>query len=187
MCLIRRVAESEIVASTFGRNYAIMPTEDDKVASLSMETIAGKRTYPAAVTLTGTISSAGVAVTGVGTSFLTELVYEDNPIILRYKYIYDGAQNELREIAKVLNATTLLLKTAFSSNLSGIALKSPDYRTPLIELSVICAGAGGIASTIGGTPVTMIANTLFTFKNQGGIAPMAVDGSVSALQVTTMF
>lgn len=163
-----------------------MSNEEDAIAKLSIESVTSKRSYPAAVTLTGTISSTGTVVTGVGTLFLSEITSTVNPGILKYKYIYNSVTNEIREIASVQTDTTLTLVSAFAAPLSGVALTCPSNKFNYKEISVICAGASGVAATVGNAPVTLMQTSVFTFRWIGGVAPIAVDGTGSPLQITTM-
>ena len=72
---------------------------------------------------TGTISTSGTAVTGVGTSFDTQL---------KAGYvIYDSSSKTYREIASVTDATHCVLVTAFTSNLTATAFK---YNSSMVNL-----------------------------------------------------
>lgn len=74
-------------------------------------------TVPAASSaLTGTISSAGVQITGSGTAFLTELQVGD--------FIFEYTTNkEVRQIASISSDTELSLTSEFTSTVSNKAYK----------------------------------------------------------------
>lgn len=176
-----------------------MPLYQAKPASLTAESLTGKKCYPAAVTMTGTISTSSVTVTGVGTLFLSEIANSANPTELKVRYIYDGANSEVREIDKVVSDTVLILKSAFTATLSGAAFTVPDWRYSLWFFQVWTASAASKIATLplrvvslagavtytGGVLTTMIVNTGITFKNEGGLTPIACDGTSNAMQITT--
>lgn len=160
--------------------------EDNRNARPSVLAVTTALTLPASITLTGTISSVGTLVTGVGTLFTSEIAYANADGKLRYKFIYNAGRNEIREIDRVLTDTTLVLKTAFGGNLTTQALTCPDYRYQYEEVTAACAGTGGIISTPGGSPVTMLQNSAINFRWDGGLDPIALNGVTSAIQVTTI-
>lgn len=161
--------------------------EENSVARPGVLVASTARTFPAAITLTGTIVSVGTLVTGTGTLFTTEIAYGNaNAIPLRYKFIYSATRNEIREISHVLSDTTLILKTAFGGNLGSQALTCPDYRYQYKEVSIACADTGGVVSTPDLIPVTMLQNSTINFRWIGGLDPIAVNGVASPLQVTTI-
>ncbi|MFQ3628855.1 MAG: hypothetical protein SNJ81_14920, partial [Cyanobacteriota bacterium] len=66
----------------------------------------------APLTLQGTISSTGVAVTGTGTNF--------NMVLAPGDYLYDPNSNTVRRIRLVNSATSLTLETAFATNVPAL-------------------------------------------------------------------
>lgn len=147
-------------------------------------TVTTKTTLPAPVTLTGTITSSGLAITGTGTLFLTELCFLEQTN-LKVKYLWDSTNTEMREIATVVDDTHLTLKVAFSNVISGQALKVPDPAIQYREISLAPAGAGCKVCTANKATVTMNPDVMMEFGNDGGLQPpLALDGTASAIQVS---
>jgi hypothetical protein len=133
-----------------------------------------------------TISSSGVEITGVGTLFLSELTVAEGAH-QAYGYIYDALQDEIRQIDKVESDTRLILKTAFSAALTGIALVCPDHKFAYRKVDFLCV-AGGTAymSGVDQVRVAMIAAIYVYNRNDGGLEPIAVNGTGTSVQVTTL-
>jgi hypothetical protein len=91
----------------------------DEVTVIPVDFVAGAMTAPT-TTKTGTISAVGTAVTGSGTAFDTEIGG-------RAWIFYNS---EYRQIVKVINATSLVLDSAFSSDPSGAAFN-------IVEVDVV--------------------------------------------------
>jgi hypothetical protein len=107
-----------------GKVLALSPTRLYSVAELDYNRISGTLVYPdiygspssyfraadakAPAILTGTFSSVGTAVTGVATSFTTDLMAGD--------YLYDPASKSVRKIQQVDSDTSLVLIEAFAAN-----------------------------------------------------------------------
>lgn len=71
------------------------------------------------IILTGTITSSGVAVTGSGTQFTTELEIGD---------WIAGSSGEFREVASIISDTSLTLSNAFTSDiLTGQSISRMQY------------------------------------------------------------
>ena len=104
---------------------------------------------------------------------------------LRYKYLYSAVNNELREIIAVNGETGLILKTAFTVDLSAEDVMVPDIATVYKSISINPTGAGGIIGTVDKAAVIIDANSVINFDNDGGLYPICVDGSASDLQITT--
>ena len=142
--------------------------------------VSSKDTIPASITLTGTYSSVGTVVTGVGTLFKTEIL--DTKVQqpkLRCHWLFDPATVTVREISHVLSDTSLILKQAFPSNVAGgTSVKCPDPTIDYLEISVISPIAGGI---INGSSV--LAGSTITWANDNGINPVAIDGTTSNMQI----
>jgi hypothetical protein len=130
--------------------------------------------FPAPVTLTGTISSSGVDVTGTGTLFLSEIALpQQDGKLLNYKYIYDESSGEIREIDYVISDTALRLKVSFSSDLSGADLTCPDYRSAYRELTIV--SAFGVAVGCVNQPIAnIVPNIPFRYRWMGGLKPISV-------------
>lgn len=94
------------------------------------DVITDKRAIPYASNGTGTIITTGIAITGTGTSFLSELPAGS--------WIVDLTQDELRKVVRVDSDTVAILDYAFTSDLSSqtpsiIAKKD----TSVTEVSII--------------------------------------------------
>lgn len=146
-------------------------------------TITTKTTLPAPVTLTGTISSSGVRVTGVGTKFLTEIAAAGQ-ISLKVQYLWDSTNCELRGIATVVSDTVLTLQVAFTNSLSGQALQVPNPGAIYREVSLAPNGTGCLMCTANKPAVTMNGSVMMNFENEGGLPPLALDGTANSIQVT---
>ncbi len=97
---------------------------NDKIVSYSGDINTAPDKY---TTLTGTFSSVGKNVTGVGTLFTSEigggLSMVGQPTIVAGGYLFNGV-DEVREILDVITDTNLVLKNAFTSDvLAGTAVK----------------------------------------------------------------
>lgn len=143
--------------------------------------ITNKQSIPAALTLTGTVSSSGTLVTGVGTLFLSEI---ENPKIrhraLKYKYIFDANQAVVREIDHVLTNTSLVLKEAFPGNMASQALQVPDTSIEYQSVSIISLGTGNYVQ---GTIVQSGSVINRNVERDGIFPPIGVDGTPAGLQV----
>ena len=140
-----------------------------------------KTTIPSPLTLTGTASSVGVLVTGVGTLFTTEI--QDKNIVhyeLKFTHLYDPAQNVVREISHVLSDTTLQLKKAFPLNMASQAVQVPNINIEYSEVSIVSPGASGV---VDGVTLLLGSSVGWNTERQGSLDPIAIDGSVTPLQV----
>jgi hypothetical protein len=80
--------------------------------------------YQAPVGLQGTISSTGVNVTGTSTNFQAALKAGD--------YLYDPVNNQARKIRSVVSNTSLVLESAFTTNLPAL---TKTKKTGYLEVS----------------------------------------------------
>lgn len=112
--------------------------------------------------LTGTVSTTGTTVTGVGTSFTTQLTVGD--------YLVDPSGNK-RLIASIASGTSAVLKSAFTVNLSGATCKGEwEFKTLLSsapstsdfasarsmvsdECHVVVSDEGGLWTGVQGQPL----------------------------------
>lgn len=146
-----------------------------------IKNVSTKTCIPSPLTLTGTISSVGTLVTGVGTLFTTEVQEKNRThFALKYTHIYDPNQNVARPIDYVLNDTSLLLKKAFPANMTSQAIQVPDASVEYSEVSVLSIGASGIIDG-----VTMATGSVINMntERQGSLDPVAIDGTGTSLQV----
>lgn len=128
---------------------------------------------------TGTISSSGIAVTGVSTTFLSE-VHIGGTII---------AAGEARRVAAVLSQTALLVESAFSVDLAGSSFTVTSTGFVAADVGKVIGIFG--AGTTGGTVVPIFAlpmvdaptsDSWTVMKDYSGTVPVALDtlGSLSA-------
>lgn len=145
----------------------------------------GKLLLPGVVLLTGTFSSTGKLVTGVGTLFTSELLYLVNQ--LKYKYLWDSAGNRLAEIDYVVNDTKLWLKLGFSSNVgAGALMKVNDPAKRYRMIKIVGTGAF-IISTPDQAPVTWPAAQPFDVTNMNsGLEPFAIDASGTTASIDAL-
>lgn len=140
--------------------------------------------FPTPLQLTGTVSSSGTVVTGTGTDFLTEGCYPNLDISkIRYPYIFNPSSGEIREITAIPNATTLMIKNAFSVALSGDDFYVIDDTELYKTISVNGQSGTNKICTVGADPVTMDNNVIENFGTEDGWQlPIGIDAS--AAQVT---
>jgi hypothetical protein len=136
-----------------------------------------KVTVPATSTKTGTITTAGKNVVGVGTKFTTEIKKGD--------WIADlVTNNELRVVTDVRDDLFLTIDSAFTADIAGATLTVVRSRAKQVSL----ANAGGAAATIDG--VTFAVGESVTYpksnKNPDGkdfIDPLLVNGTGTTIKV----
>lgn len=137
------------------------------------------KSFPQMVTLTGTVSSSGTTVTGTGTDFYDLYAVEDaennGNEVLKYKYLIDPAVGEIREIAKILNATKLLIKTAFTNPLSGTLTVIDNYGIKEAIVTPVSAGVVMYEPETAG--MTIITTVPISMKSYININPFALNCS----------
>lgn len=127
--------------------------------------------FPAPITKTGTIShvSGTTIVTGTGTLLMRDAMIGD------YIYVASAtAGSRLRKVVDVTSNDVLIIESSFGSTLSGVAFticKSGLYNKVDIQVT------GGSSGKIEG--VTIPTGKTVSYYNQGGLAPIEVDGSSS--------
>lgn len=144
------------------------------------------RTVPLQVTQTGTITTLGQAVAGVGTKFT------NTNIIQVGDWIWNGVY-ELRKIIEIRSDTILLIEEGFTAELAGAVLytiKSSRLRAISYVNATIVDATSGIDG------VTVKAGEAGTWtKSSGGINassrvdfidPVVVDGTGSPLTILTI-
>lgn len=105
---------NKILNSIFPQDK-LLTTDATQIINEIQNVIRGAGLTPEAeVSLTGTSSSVGTAVTGSGTAFLTELRVGD----LFYK---DSAINDVRRVTNIASNVALTVDSAFASDFSGVA------------------------------------------------------------------
>jgi hypothetical protein len=118
---------------------------------------------PAAVTKTGTITSLLTIVTGTGTQFTKDLV--------RGQYLYNSSTNEVRKITGVSNDTTLIIESAFTSELSASAV----YMTEAQYVSIAITATGGAFKD----GVAIATGQFISFNSDSAISPFTYSGSLT--------
>jgi len=124
---------------------------------------------PAATTLTGTFTSVGSIVTGVGTFFESE--------IMGSKWLYSASLNQVRQIRQIYNQTTLHLVTPFTANIAGA---EAVRITGVKNKSVSCFNRGVTTAVFNNRDI--IANTTENASNEWGLTPITYDAISSTLQ-----
>lgn len=92
-------------------------------------------TLPKATTMTGTISSSGIRVTGVGTLFTTQLDVGD--------YIYSDAI--LQRVVSIESDTILITDAAFSPALAADTYKATRANFRMVRIQNV-GGANGLVN-----------------------------------------
>ena len=140
------------------------------------------------VTLTGTISSVGQIVTGVGTSFTTEIYgggIGDVSYVNNGGWIFNGT-DEVVQIKDIVSDTVLVLKQSFTSDLSaGTALLYvPHSRT--MQMTLRSSDGTG---TVNGVAIGAGGYVGFGFtksRNARIVEPVIIDGNSDSLNATQM-
>jgi hypothetical protein len=140
------------------------------------------RSFPESISKTGTWTSTGNNVIGTGTKFLTELLLNNNPGLL-FKYLFNTATGEIREIYSVNSDTHLVLKNGFAINVSGQALFVVNHYA-LHSISIMPLGAGVIMYTPESAGTTLSNGVPVNIENDYGILPIGLN-CVSSVQVVT--
>ncbi len=103
--------------------------------------ISGNQTVPASTTGTGTITTLGKAVIGVGTKFATEMPAGS--------WIFNSASSpqEVRRVVTVTSDVLAYLSEAFTADIASIApkiIKQEDAKCVSIAVSIMAASANGV-------------------------------------------
>lgn len=106
--------------------------------------ITDKRTLPYNSAGTGTISTAGAFVVGVGTLFTTEMP--------RGSWLVDESQNEVRYVLSVDSDTKAILSQAFTVNLAALTTPSIIHAkdTNVVSIALSCPSTASADPTIDG-------------------------------------
>jgi len=146
------------------------------------------RSFPEAVVLTGTVVSLVLQITGTATDFFNELLMNpdspNNAPTLKYKYIFNPATGEIREIDFIQSATTLRLKTAFSVEMAGedfSVINNYFYNS----ITINPQGAGVLFYSVGSESTALDANATEMLESEIGLNPIAIDATASDAIVTT--
>jgi len=141
-------------------------------------------------TLTGTISTNGIFVTGVGTLFTTEIGGGDiqppmtaTKVFQDRSWLFDGT--EVRRITAVVDDTHLTLEEAFTTPLVAVAVKFVRASRAM-QMSYLALTAGGI---VDGN--TLIASEFggFGLASDGTVCvdPIVIDGTGGSVRVNKFY
>jgi len=138
-------------------------------------------TVPASASGTGTVSTAGTAVTGTGTAFLTEL--------LPGSWLIDFASNEIRLVTAVSDDTTAYIQQAFTAPLAGVNLAYVDknnlhaygisVQVPSTEADITVDGE----TLYAGTSVSFTKDSRNRSTGRDFVNPIVVDATGSVAQI----
>lgn len=151
--------------------------EKMKPGTPNVESKNGLFTLPAAVVKTGTITSAGVIVTGDGTAFktLTQVRKGD--------YVYSEGRKQVRKVMHIHSDTRLDVESAFAGNVASESFKviRPNQ---LREVEIQPDGTNNI--TVNGAAVPATALPLIFSSDDGLGAPIVVEAAVGSVVVKTI-
>lgn len=118
---------------------------------------------PLATTLTGTMSSVGTVVTGVGSLFTKDLVRSD--------HLYNTSTNEVRKISGISGDTILILDSPFSSDMASQAVLMS--RAKYVSIGITATGGGQ------NNNVAIASGQFLSFNGDGNIEPFTYSGSLT--------
>ncbi len=125
-----------------------------------------KGPIPKGVSLSGTFSSNGNIVTGVGTLFSSQLGGVKG-------WLYSASLNEVREFQGYTSDTSLYLLSPFTSNVSGDPVTVCFIKYTLVTIANLGANAGLVKER------AFAAGEQETYPNDAGIAPLTYDFSAN--------
>lgn len=141
--------------------------------------------------LTGTLTSSGRIVTGVGTLFMSEIASGlsqiGSPSTTRPNgWIFNGS-NEVAQIKDVVNDTTLVLDEAFTADI--LISQTVKFVKPsrVVQMSLMSVEAGGIVNgqTLGAAEFTGWGMT--ASQNARTVDPVVIDSTTSDVRVTKFY
>lgn len=148
--------------------------------------ITDKRTIPFNSNKTGTISTSGKWVIGVGTSFSTEMPMGS--------WLVDESQNEIRYVEAVDSDTKALLSQPFTIDISGGTTPSVISRkdAAVVSIALSCPSTASANPTIDG--VSFPKGTTISFskdsRDRSGkrdlVDPIILDASSTVTGVSVM-
>lgn len=131
-----------------------------------------KQTIPDNITSgIATMSTIGIWVNGVGTSFTKELAPG--------AWIFDYANDEIRKVVQVVDDTTAQLESAFTTDI--VALTAYNY-IPLTFVKEISCSAGWAQFTVDG--VTVPAGTSVSWGKTSGMKDTSTNNWVDPLIIS---
>lgn len=147
--------------------------------------VTGKQSVPVNVNKTGTISTVGNAVVGVGTLFKTEMHAGS--------WLVDESQDEVRRVMRVESNTLAYLSDAFTADIAALTTPSVIPKNSMnvrsVSLYIDAALADGEIDGI-----VLAAGTLIKFEKNSDnkrdkysfIEPVIVDGTGTSIAVTVL-
>lgn len=118
--------------------------------------------------------TSGVRVTGLATSFDTEVVRGD--------YLYSSSLNETREVKHVLNPELIELATAFSGvvAMDAVNIIKRTAMSNILQVGILNSGAMDAVVD----EDTLGAGTSVNFSDVGGVGPLTFDGTGTILGIS---
>lgn len=147
--------------------------------------ITDKRTIPFNETATGTCSTNGIRVNGVGTAFRSEM--------RAGSWLVDLTNDEIRQVDQVESDTVAYLKQAFTSDLAiGAFQIIKATSTQVVSISVQVPSSAATGALVDGE--TFPKGTSLTFSKDGRdsnkskdiVDPIIVDATGTGVQVLIM-
>lgn len=132
------------------------------------------------ITKTGSISSTGMIVTGIGTLFTTEIGGGSNQVGLptlisgEFGYLFNGT-DEVRKIKSVVSDTLLVLENGFTSNLIASLVKFVP-QPKAIQTSYLNQTAGNTVNGVA-IPANGFSGFGFTSPTEFVVDPIIINGS----------
>lgn len=119
------------------------------VTNTDIKIITGIEIIPTAKVYTGTYTTVGVLVTGVGTKFVTEFLNGVND-----GYLYSSGKSQYRKIVTVISDTLLIIDVAFATDVvasESVKVSRPQFES--LTANITGASDGGIYTTYSGQDV----------------------------------
>ncbi len=146
-----------------------------------------KQTVPLSVDVTGTISTTGLYITGVGTKFMT------NSELKRGFWVTDLTNNEIRKVDSVLDDTTATLENAFTTDIVAGTTPNVIFATSLnIKKLSVAINPVLTNGAVDGTP--LVAGSTLSFGKESKdntnafsyIDPIIADATGTVMDVTIL-
>jgi len=133
---------------------------------------------------TGTITTNGLAIVGVGTSFLTQMIAGS--------YLVSLAQNECRRVCRVDSDTVAFLERPFSYNLSASAapqiIKKWKASPKEISMKIDSADADGQLDGVAFSGILTLSKSSADHSSQWDkIDPVVVNAIGTAMDISILY
>ena len=145
-------------------------------------------TFPLSEALTGTATSTGTIVVGVGTLFTTEIGYNGDDSTIERKldlgYIWNGA-DEWRQVTDVISDTLLYIESAFTAPLAATTIsRIPTCRATQVQYNMVTGGSIDGVASISTTQSGTWKIAEFTNKP---IQPHIIDGAIGKVNLIVTY